>query len=573
MKFRYDIQGIRAIAVLTVFVFHLGFLPNGYLGVDIFFVISGFLITGILNKEFINETYSIKEFYLRRLRRIIPLVLIVNIIALIIGFIIMLPDDYENLAQSVVATNFFSNNILQYITTGNYWDVVNDYKPLMHTWSLGVEEQYYLLFPVIFLFLTKRKNKLFTILLVLTCISLLSFIFTKNEAGAFYLLHNRFFEISVGGLATLKQQEIKSNKNVANISLLLLFIIIFLDFGLSNQIKVVLTVALTCLLILHNTTDSLSNKILSFKPIVFLGTISFSIYMWHQLVFATYRYLFGLEMNFIAGVLFFVIILILSVLSYYFVEDYFRNSKKVSTKNVLIFTISLFLITTIVSLFIYIKGGIVKDFPILNITTQNAKRGINSEYNDRIYKLSGNFNTSKTKVLIIGDSFGRDWGNILLESNYKNNVEVKYCFDINNTENANKLVNDADIIFISYLHEYAYSDYLKFIRAYHPKVRVYIIGTKNFGDNSGVFYNNIKGNNYCAQRTNVQKEIIDINNRMKIKYKNSYIDIIGSMQDTNNTLPVFTDDCKLISQDTRHLTKSGAIYIGKQINLQKYLEK
>lgn len=120
MKFRYDIQGIRALAVLTVFVFHLGFLPNGYLGVDIFFVISGFLITGILNKEFINGTYSIKEFYLRRLRRIIPLVLIVNIIALIIGFIIMLPDDYENLAQSVVATNFFSNNILQYITTGNY---------------------------------------------------------------------------------------------------------------------------------------------------------------------------------------------------------------------------------------------------------------------------------------------------------------------------------------------------------------------------------------------------------------------------------------------------------------------
>ena len=83
----------------------------------------------------------------------------------------------------------------------------------------------------------------------------------------------------------------------------------------------------------------------------------------------------------------------------------------------------------------------------------------------------------------------------------------------------------------------------------------------------------IKGNNYCGQRTNVQKEIIDINNRMKINYKNSYIDIIGSVQDTNNTLPVFTDDCKLISQDTRHLTKSGAIYIGKQINIQKYLEK
>ena len=83
----------------------------------------------------------------------------------------------------------------------------------------------------------------------------------------------------------------------------------------------------------------------------------------------------------------------------------------------------------------------------------------------------------------------------------------------------------------------------------------------------------IKGNNYCGQRTNVQKEIIDINNRMKINYKNSYIDIIGYLQDNNNTVPVFTDDCKLISQDASHLTKSGAIYIGKQINLEKYLEK
>lgn len=135
--YRNDIDGLRAIAVLAVIVFHFGYLSNGFLGVDIFFVISGFLITGIIYKEINDNRFSIINFYLRRIRRIIPLALFVSLVALIIGIATMLPDDLENLAQSVIATNLFSNNVLQAITVKNYWDLVNEYKPLMHTWSLG----------------------------------------------------------------------------------------------------------------------------------------------------------------------------------------------------------------------------------------------------------------------------------------------------------------------------------------------------------------------------------------------------------------------------------------------------
>ena len=129
IKYRNDIDGLRAYAVIAVIIFHLGFLPNGYLGVDVFFVISGFLITSIIYKELTNNSFSIWKFYERRIRRIIPLLLFITTTAFGFGLILMLPDDLENLAQSVVASNFSANNILMLITSADYWATKNEYKP------------------------------------------------------------------------------------------------------------------------------------------------------------------------------------------------------------------------------------------------------------------------------------------------------------------------------------------------------------------------------------------------------------------------------------------------------------
>ena len=120
--------------------------------------------------------------------------------------LVMLPDDLENLAQSVIATNFFGNNVLQAITTKNYWDVVNEFKPLMHTWSLGIEEQYYLVYPILFLLLRRKLSWLLPALFTLTIASLILFFSSYEEHLKFYMLPFRFFELSIGGLAAIYLQ-------------------------------------------------------------------------------------------------------------------------------------------------------------------------------------------------------------------------------------------------------------------------------------------------------------------------------------------------------------------------------
>ena len=254
-------------------------------------------------------------------------------------------------------------------------------------------------------------------------------------------------------------------------------------------------------------------------------------------------------------------------------EDYFRKEKNISTKKLLLLTGSFFIISTVFSLLIYTRGGIIRDFPILNLTNKNAKRGVNSEYNDKIYKLNNSFNTDKIKILIIGDSFGRDWANVLLESSLKNKIEVRYISDVMNDSKADELLKSCNLVFLSYYRFYPLNEFNEFRNKYDFKGSYYIVGVKNFGDNSGIYYNNVNNNAYCVQKAEVQKPILDTNYKMKYCYRSKYVDILEILKDKNDMVNVFTDDCKLISQDTRHLTQAGAIYIGKQINLEKYIKK
>lgn len=565
-KYRTDIDGLRAIAVIPVILFHLNFLPNGYLGVDVFFVISGFLITGIIYKSILNESFSILSFYQKRTRRIIPLVSFVSIIALIIGILTMLPDDLENLAQSVVATNIFSNNILPILTTKNYWDIVNEFKPLMHTWSLGIEEQYYLLYPFIFLLLGKKRIQwILPTLIVLTAISLALFFLNFAEYQKFYLLQFRFFELSIGGIVAILMKSKVFDYKFNFIPIILLILLVSTTFfELTNSVKIILTVLFSVgILISYNQSNFLSNALLNNRLFIFIGKISFSLYMWHQIVFAFSRYFIFQEIGPIEATLLIAITVILSILTYYFIEQPFRNLKAISNKIAFTTIIGSVIFSTAVSLYIYSKAGVLKNIPELEISTNNIKRNIHAGYNDRIYQLNQGFTSSvKKKVLIIGNSFARDWGNILLESKYSDKVEIHYTYHPKDEAKFKELLQECDIIFVTMLSTEEINHYIP------NQENMWYVGTKNFGINNG-FYYNYKGNDYCLQRTKMEKGYLEENQKLKDIWNNKYIDLIEPVIDQNK-MPVFTKDCKFISQDCRHLTQAGAKFYSVQLNHQLY---
>ncbi|WP_299879490.1 acyltransferase [uncultured Cocleimonas sp.] len=556
--YRTDIDGLRAIAVFAVIAFHFGILPNGYLGVDVFFVISGYLITGIIVRELNNKRFSVCNFYIRRMRRILPLTLFLTLVSLLIGIAVMLPDDLENLAQSVIATNLFGNNILQAITTKNYWDVVNEYKPLMHTWSLGVEEQYYLIYPLLLLMIGKNQGKwLLPTLSILAITSLVLYFLPFKNHEKFYYLPFRFFELALGGIAAIYFKEKVVVHKYAAIYVGALIMILCIDpIFLPSQSALLITIILTLgIIITANDKNKIASFLLQNKLSIAFGLISFSLYMWHQIVLSYEKYFVLPKPEPIHQTLMLFLIIILSALSYYAIERPFRNKNKVSTGALLSVLGLLFTVSTIPSLYIYWKGGVIRDVPELGISRSNAIRGIHAKYNARIYDYDRPFssNSNKIKVLVLGNSFGRDWANVLLESKYKYLIELSYIFKPRKHPELQSRSVQADIIF------YSTNNQKKVAKFRLSRLKTFMVGPKNFGLNNGYFYN-YSGPNKFRQRTLMEEGYLEKNEKLKLEWGSKYIDYIAEIIDGNNTVPVFTPENMFISQDCRHFTKAGATY-------------
>ena len=571
--YRKDIDGLRGICIVAVILGHLGLLPGG--SVDIFFVISGFLITGIIKRQREAGTFSLKEFYVKRIRRIMPLLLFINCIVLIAGFYLMLPDDLENVAESVVAANFFSNNLLLYLTQGSYWALDAGYKPLLHTWTLAIEEQFYILYPLLLL-LFKSKRSLFIALLVLTLASLAFYFNTHSVMLRYYFPHTRFFELGTGGLASFAVKKINKTNFIRVFAVIMMLGLLLF----SNLLHVsllykspLLTIATVLFLLPAGKSSSLLVLLLENRLVRGIGLISYSLYMWHQPVLAFLRYTLDPKItgNFIIA--FLLLISVLSVITYYTIEQPFRNKNK--TSKLLLFSVTgtLLVITTATSLVIYNRAGVVRPVPELDISDNKAVvRNAHALYNDSIYLLDKPFvNNNKKKILIIGHSFARDWANVLLESRYKNDIQISYIYILDKSKDAGERIQQADFIYFSPLHKKAFEAYSAKYDIDVNKVK--ITGFKNYGVSNGVFYNRRGQNDYCLQRVAVPQKFVDLNNVYKKEWGDKYIDLMGSVINTEGKVPVFTPNCKFISQDCKHFTKSGAIWYASLYDKLPELEK
>ena len=297
MQYRREIDGLRAIAVLPVILFHAGFsvFSGGYVGVDVFFVISGYLITSILISELEQGKFSIARFYERRARRILPALFVVMLACLPFAYMWMLPTQLKDFAQSLVAVVFFGSNILFWRESG-YFGADAELKPLLHTWSLAVEEQYYLLFPV-FLLLAWRfgRNKVFWSVVVIAAISLLlaEWGWRNKPSANFYLAPTRAWELLAGSICAFLTvgRTLKSNNMLSAIGLAAIIFAIF-GFGESTpfpSVYALVPVVGTALIILFGRQGTWVAKLLSMRAFVGIGLISYSAYLWHQPLFAFAR--------------------------------------------------------------------------------------------------------------------------------------------------------------------------------------------------------------------------------------------------------------------------------------------
>lgn len=563
LVYRKEIDGLRAIAVIAVLLFHADYLPKGYLGVDIFFVISGYLITRIITQQLNEGSFSLLHFYERRIRRIVPMLLLVSIIALSIGYFTLLPDDLENLSESVIATTFFSNNILLFLTR-NYWDTANTFKPLMHTWSLGVEEQFYLIFPLILLALHKFCTLKKRTIIILICIaaSLGSHFILPKSTMHFYLVSARFYQLAIGALLVSLSHALPSIKTsiVSFTSFVCVLLLLLLPFKAQ---PFTLSVAATCLTasLLYFYHNSLA-FILENKVVQFIGKISYSLYLWHHLVFCIFRLTYQPIITTPQYLLLTFCIISLATISYYVIEQPFRNKQLVSTKLLLIITITASIALVLAATYIYKLKGIVKNIPEMDIYLgKPANTNSYIAYNERVYNMNVPFtSTSKKKLLVIGNSYSRDFVNMLIENNYSDSFEISFNAKFNTTETKQR-ISQADFVIIGCPIDSLYLN--KFCKANKlDKSKILIVGTKNFGSNFNWLFNTTTPNNRCTVRVKMESNYIPANNWYKLQQPNRYVDLIGLLVDQNNHVPAFTPQCKLISQDCKHLTQDGAKYLG-----------
>lgn len=354
--YRPDIDGLRAVAVLGVILFHAKFpwFSGGYVGVDVFFVISGFLITGILLRELGDGRFSLARFYERRARRILPALLVVVGATLAASTLILLPADARIVARSVVGVLALAANVLFWrgvdfadATLINYFGQRTDEQPLLHTWSLSVEEQYYLLFPAVLLIAYRvKRGWVFPLLVAGTVGSLaLSAVLTPRTPGAaFYLLPTRIWELLAGGLLAWWAAQPKGSpappivRELAAGGGLMLIAIAMLAYDSTTPFPglYALVPVAGSVLVIFSAPGTIVGRWLSLRPVVFVGLISYSAYLWHQPLFATARYVsLDGEMSTTVAIALCLVTLLLAAITWRCVETPFRDRRRVSNRQVL----------------------------------------------------------------------------------------------------------------------------------------------------------------------------------------------------------------------------------------------
>ena len=347
MRYRPEIDGLRAIAVAAVILFHAGFalFGGGFVGVDVFFVISGFLITSIIVEELKTGRFSVLRFYERRARRILPALFTVMAACVPFAYRLLSPDDLKDFAQSLAAICLFASNVLFWGESG-YFDTQAELKPLLHTWSLAVEEQFYVVFPLLLLAAWRLGRKFLLALIgVIAVVSLFTSVDEVRNfpSAAFYLLPSRAWQLLVGALASLvadrwpsaalRQPAVRLAGEAfgwGGMAMIVMALFLFDERTPFPGLNAALPTVGTVLVLLGASDRTSVGRMLAWRPLVGLGLISYSAYLWHQPLFAFTKHALLADLPTDLAIVLCAVTIVLACLSWRYVEQPFRDRSLIS---------------------------------------------------------------------------------------------------------------------------------------------------------------------------------------------------------------------------------------------------
>jgi len=629
--YRKELDGLRALAILPVILFHAGFkeFSGGFVGVDVFFVISGYLITSAILAEQSAGTFILSRFYERRARRLLPALLLVLAVSIPLAWISLLPADLKNFSLSLIAVTLFASNFLFWHWSG-YFDSASELKPLLHTWSLGVEAQYYLLFPLFFLAVWKFGRRWILVsLMMLALASLMMAQWTSADKPFFnfFLLPTRGFELLIGACVALHltQNPISALHQSVNpscdraysiakirdemipglgVAMVLLPIFIFdRQTPFPSTYTLVPTLG-TAILIVYATQKVLVGRILSSPPFVGIGLISYSAYLWHQPLFAFARQRSAERPEPISLAMLSVIVMALAYLSWRFVEKPFRSEKTISGAKVWSWGLGGSFVLIVLGALGFVSNGFPDRFATDDRSLASLDTIQMSRYTDRLFlaALDQPFDDSKRKkVLIVGDSFAKDLVNVINETGMLSGLQVSTHFissDCGNLylhrsftasiqssrrvacertgwykhEKLKRQLNEADEIWLSS----AWSPWVaamlpestRNLRAEFNKP-VLIFGSKNLGQVTARTLLNLPVKARFDIANLIRSDVVAVNHQMRATFSSEeFIDVSALLCANELTCRLFDQSGSLLSYDGAHLTPEGAKHLGAQLMKQ-----
>lgn len=435
MRYRPEVDGLRAVAVIIVLLFHAepSWCPGGFIGVDVFFVISGFLITSIIRKEIAAEKFSLLDFYERRARRILPAFAVMLAVVLSVCLFLTLPSAFKGVGRSVMASALSVSNVLFWAEDG-YFAVASEEKPLLHTWSLGVEEQFYVLLPLLVMW-SGGGRRCIRLISICGATSLLFSIWQTRyyPSAAFFLLPARAWEMLLGSfLATVRVDGVPARiRNASSMIGLIGILYGVCSYSVATRFpgESALLPCLGAAAIIMGTSEGLVSQILSLRPVVFVGRISYSLYLWHWPILVLARQFNIVPLTTFQTTACLAVSVIFAVLSWRFVEQPFRSKQSVgSRRRVFCLSLSTLAAFALAGCYIHFSNGVSYRFPsdVVELDSGDYERRL-IQRNDNVCRWLGQDGEVMygarvaPRIAVLGDShatpFGRALGELALQRN------------------------------------------------------------------------------------------------------------------------------------------------------------